>query len=180
LHTTPPVPHAELDVPAWQVPVADVQQPLGQLAALHLQVPETHCWPSPHAALVPHRQAPARQLSERNVLQVLVPHRHWPDASQLSLRVVLQDVQVAPLTPQVASDFELHVVPEQQPAEHDDAVHWHVAVVDAPTHSWPAPHCAPAPQRQVPCVAPHWLAVKLLHDQHCWPAVPHSEGKLVA
>lgn len=52
-------------------------------------------------------------------------------------------------------------------------------MVAAPTHCWPATHALPAPQRQVPWVAPHWLAKPELHGQHVCPAVPHSDGKLV-
>ena len=38
------------------------------------------------------------------------------------------------------------VVPKQQPFAQDVAVHWHVPA----THCWPAAHCAPLPQLQVP------------------------------
>jgi hypothetical protein len=40
-HSTPPVPHRAAVVPLTQVPVAEVQQPFGQLVASHVQTPAT-------------------------------------------------------------------------------------------------------------------------------------------
>jgi hypothetical protein len=81
LHATqaaPLSPQAALAVPGWQTPPAS-QQPLGQLAALHLHAPLTHAWPvaqATHAApftpqsafVVPASQVvPLQQPGEQSV-----------------------------------------------------------------------------------------------------------------
>lgn len=79
VHTTPPVPHAEVLVPDTQV--LPLQQP-AHVAGSHTQVPPWHFWPVAHCAPEPHRQL--------------------PDAEQLSERVVEHVVHELPLVPQCA------------------------------------------------------------------------------
>lgn len=52
LHVAPPVPHAELLVPATQL--APMQQPLGQETLSQIQVPPTQCLPVAQAGELPH------------------------------------------------------------------------------------------------------------------------------
>jgi len=58
LQLAPPVPHAELEVPARQLPFW--QQPLGQLSELHTQDPSEQVWPAAHwvhaVPAVPHAE----------------------------------------------------------------------------------------------------------------------------
>jgi len=90
----PPVPQAELDVPALQVPLLS-QQPLKQLVALQTQAPLTHCWPL--------AQGPP-----------VAPHTHVP-FTQLSARDVLHAMQLPPFVPQAETVGTVQVLPEQQP-----------------------------------------------------------------
>jgi len=79
-----------------------LQQPLGQLAALHTQVEPTQAWPAAQAALAPHAQAPAVQRS--------------PMAPQLA--------QLAPAAAQaVAVVGATQAVPLQQPVGQLAALH---------------------------------------------------------
>jgi hypothetical protein len=82
----PPVPHV-LSEDVWQV--LFWQQPVGQLVALHTQVPLTHCCPTAQAAPV-------------------VPHTHCPLA-QVSA-VIPQARQVAPEVPHVLNEGVRHVL----------------------------------------------------------------------
>jgi hypothetical protein len=95
---TPNTPHADC-VGVVHVPFE--QQPRGQDAALHTQVPPTHAWPAAHGAPL--------------------PHRHCPVAEQLSDVRGSQAVHAPPPMPHAASDLVLHVGPEQQPLVHVDA-----------------------------------------------------------
>ena len=52
LHEAPPVPHAELLVPATQL--APMQQPLGQETLSQTQLPPTQCLPVAQAGELPH------------------------------------------------------------------------------------------------------------------------------
>ncbi len=63
---------------------APSQQPLGQLAAVQRHWPLWQTWPTAHALVVPHLQAPL---------------------AQLSAVVLLQVVQVPPAVPQLAALF---------------------------------------------------------------------------
>jgi hypothetical protein len=60
-HEPPPLPQALIE---FGVHALLLQQPFGQLAALHWHWPFTHCWPAAHGAFVPHLHAPvALQVS---------------------------------------------------------------------------------------------------------------------
>jgi hypothetical protein len=52
LHAAPPVPHAELLVPAAQL--VPMQHPLGQETLSQTQEPPTQCLPVAHAGVLPH------------------------------------------------------------------------------------------------------------------------------
>ena len=52
LQVTPPVPHAELLVPAAQL--FPMQQPLGQETLSQTQLPPTQCLPVAQAGVLPH------------------------------------------------------------------------------------------------------------------------------
>jgi hypothetical protein len=76
-HAAPPVLHC---VTVGGLTHAEaLQQPFGQLAALHTHVPATHAWPTAHALPAPHRQLPFVQPSEVAGLHAMhtapaVPH----------------------------------------------------------------------------------------------------------
>jgi hypothetical protein len=61
-HAAPAVPHWALVLPGKQL--LPSQQPLGQVAALHVQPPLTQVWPGMHSAFEPQRQTPLSQRSE--------------------------------------------------------------------------------------------------------------------
>jgi hypothetical protein len=89
----PAVPHAVVDG-VWQT--LPLQQPLGQLAALHTHAPPTHACPAPQGAPVPHAHAPAVQRSD-----VVASHApHAPPAGPHAVALVVAT----------------HVLPWQQPA----------------------------------------------------------------
>ncbi len=84
-HAAPPVPHAPVTLPGWQVPVAS-QQPVGHVDALHAgawHLPALHVSPEGHAmhepppvpqapGTVPVSQNP--RASQQPVGQVVGPH----------------------------------------------------------------------------------------------------------
>lgn len=141
----PPVPHAAAvcAVPTMHAPA--LQQPVGQLAALHTQAPPTQRNPAPHAAPVPQRQAPEVQRS--------------PASPQLE--------HAAPAAPQAVALVGVQTLPTQHPLGQLVASQTHAP----PTHRCPEPHAAPAPHAQAPlrqlseAGAPHAAQVA--------PAVPH-------
>ena len=103
--------------------VLPLQQPFGQLAALHTQLPLTHCWPAPHSAPAPQWQVPF--------------------AAQLSPPCAVQFAHAPPFAPQLAAFGGVtHELPLQQPDAHAVELHWHTP----PTHCWPVAHAAPLPQ----------------------------------
>jgi hypothetical protein len=167
------------------------QHPLGHEVAVHWQVAEaplpTHCWLAPHAAPVPHPQAP----EGKHTFEVKV----------------LQAEHELPPAPQLGNACAVQALPEQQPAQPVVVLQTH----DAPTQAWPveqaplAPHAhaplvhrsAAAPQatqvappvpqvlvvgawhwlpEQQPDgheVAVHWHVAVAPVPTHCWPA-PHA------
>jgi hypothetical protein len=143
-HAPPPVPHAAVWSPAWQTLPA--QQPVGQLAALHTHAPPTQRWPAPHAAELPHMQAPP---------------------AQLSAEAGLQAVQVAPSMPHCAAVGLTHWSPLQQPLAQLVGSQTHAP----PLQRWPAAQAAPPPQVQVPLVQPSVALVR--QDAHTAPPMPH-------
>jgi hypothetical protein len=123
----PAVPHAASDG-VLQTPPA--QHPVGQVCELQTQAPLTQALPAAHGpGPVPQRQVPVAP-------------------SQRSARVVSQAMQAAPRVAQPlnAGAWQVPSLP-QQPVEQDALLHPHVPL----THALPAPHGAPAPQRQSPC-----------------------------
>ena len=69
VHTTPPVPQADVLVPDTQV--LPLQQP-EHVVGSHTQVPDWHFWPVEHCGPAPQRQLPdEEQLSERVVEHVV-------------------------------------------------------------------------------------------------------------
>jgi len=95
----PGFPQSETVVGEVQTPL--LQQPFGQLAALHAHWPLTHCWLSPHG-LEP-------------------PHLHWPAASHVSAFVRSQGAQALPPKPHLFNTGgRRHTVrPSQQPSAHE-------------------------------------------------------------
>src|SRR5258706_8258203 len=71
--------------------MAPAQQPLGHEVPSHTQAPLEQRWPTPHGALMPHRQVPL--------------------APQLSALPSSQTAQVPPAVPHALSDLALQVVP---------------------------------------------------------------------
>jgi hypothetical protein len=63
-------------------------------------------------------------------------------------------------------------LPEQQPLEHEVAVHWQLP----PTHTWPVLQAGPLPQVHLPPV--QLSASVVLHVVHALPPVPQlaAEG----
>jgi hypothetical protein len=108
------------------------QQPPGHEAALHTQVPPTHCCPATHAGVRPQRHAPPAQVSAFEGSHV---------------------AQVLPPAPQLSADGVRQTLFLQQPVGHEVASHTHAP----PTHRWPRLHALPAPHMQVPLV--HVFAV---------------------
>jgi hypothetical protein len=86
--------------------VLPLQQPPGQLVALHTQLPFTHCWPVPQAAPP--------------------PQWHRPSAPQVSPPCAGQFTHAEPLSAQF-DEFGgvTHEVPLQQPDAQLVALHWH-------------------------------------------------------
>lgn len=102
-HARPPTPHASW--PGLGTQVLPLQQPLGQLAALHRQASPAHCWPGLQAGLAP---------------QV-----HCPEVEH-ALAVKAQLWHCAPLSPQLPTDEAVHAPvapPWQQPASQLAALH---------------------------------------------------------
>ncbi len=127
------------------VHVEPVQQPFGQLAAVHgllTQVLLMHCWLAPHAGPVPHLQAPVVQLLDAFGLHA---------------------TQAAPRVPQVDDVLVWQTFPAQQPLAHDVAsqTHWLLR------QRVPGPHAGPEPQVHVPEV--QLLAVVALQATHAAP-----------
>jgi hypothetical protein len=124
VQAAPVVPHVA--VVGGDTHVVPLQQPAGQLVALHTHAPPTHRWPAAHMALAPQRHAPPLQVSARVVSHV---------------------VQAAPPEPHWVTEGVAQVLPLQQPLAHDAAEHpshaWLVHVAAHVAHDAPRrPHCA--------------------------------------
>ncbi len=157
-HAPPPVPQVTPER-GWQTLFR--QQLPAQLVPSHTQAPETQRWPYAglQAGPVPHRQAPAAQLSA----------------------VAPQATQTLPPVPQATADGVVQVEPEQQPFGQLDALHPEQA---PPLHASPTGHAAQAapPRPHAVAVSPGRHVVPeqqpaqetLLHTQdpprHCCPA----------
>jgi hypothetical protein len=133
--------------PGWRQ-VLPEQQPVAQLAAVQVHTPLEHTWPAPHAAPVPHRQAPPLQAF---VVPVHAAHAAPPVPHAAA-------VWAAPCT---------HTPALQQPVGQLVASHTHAP----PTHRWPAPQAALVPQRQAPAVQ---RSPVVPHEVHAAPAAPHA------
>lgn len=121
-----------------------------------------------------------------------MPQRQLP-LPQLSLRVVLQVVQVAPPEPHSAVvRLVTQLSPLQQPLAHEVESHTQVPpapqrvplgqlvavqVQVPPTHSWVLPHTVPVPQRQPPLV--QVSARSASHVVQAPPLVPQVAGEAV-
>lgn len=193
-HAAPAVPQVASTALVHVVPLS--QHPVGHEAALHTQVPPTHCCP---------------------VLQGdPEPHQHSPMLLQLSARKVLHAVHAAPSMPHALIERALHVGPEQQPVAHVAAhpVHappaqpspfgqlshalpplphapsvlpaWHSLLAqhpvgqETPSHTqaplrqrWPVPQAAPPPHLHSPAVE-HESAVPAGQAAQLMPGVPHA------
>jgi hypothetical protein len=116
---------------------------------LQTQEPPEHTCPATHSAPVPHVHTPAVHASARPP----------------------QPTHAAPPVPQLAVVAgETHVVPLQQPAGHDVALHSHAPE----THCTPLAQAAPAPQAHVPSDV-HVSAV-IPQLVHVPPCSPHCDG----
>lgn len=113
-HSAASVPHVEKDV---ALQVAPMQHPFGHDAALQTQLPPEQAWPAPQAAPI--------------------PHRHAPDAEQLSASAVSHPVQASPPTPHVTSVDESQLAPAQHPEGQFAAVQ---PVHTPPTQAWLVGH----------------------------------------
>jgi hypothetical protein len=123
---------------------------VGHDAALHTHLPPEQTWPLPHAVPPPQEQAPVAEQ---------------PSA------VVPQLVHMAPAVPHAVADGVVHVVPEQQPLEHEVALHTHTP----PEHAWPVAHAAAPPQVQAPVAEqPSAVMPQLLHVA---PPVPQAAAE---
>jgi len=123
-HADAPAPHDMRS--GFGLQVVPEQQPEQDVAS-HTQLPATQCWPSAHAAPVPHWHVP------------LTEHESAVSPSH--------GLHAAPAVPHAARVRGRHAsFRSQQPSGHDAAVHWHVP----PTHCWPAEHIPPAPHWHAP------------------------------
>jgi hypothetical protein len=173
-----------------------LQQPLGQLAALHTHAPPTHACPAPHGAPVPQAHAPAAQRSAFVGSQAphappAGPHAEVPVVAthvlpwQHPAHVAAQPAQLPPtqaspaaqawhappLVPQAALLGVVQVpLASQQPVGHEVASQTHAP----PTQRLPAAHGALVPHRQ----APPTQASALVASQaaHAAPAAPHADA----
>ena len=114
---------------------------------MHRQVLSTHSSPLLHAGPPPQPHTPALQVAG-----------------------LVHVVHAAPLAPQAALVLPgRHVLPEQQPPAHDDALH----TQPLPVHLRPAPHAALPLQPQVP-FARQVLEVLVLQSVHAAPFTPQA------
>jgi len=102
-HAPPPLPHALVVLPVWQVLLAS-QHPVGQEIELQAQLPPEQTWPA--------AQGPP------------IPHMHTPADEHVSA-VVPQSTHAAPSGPHALTDGDVHVVPEQQPPGHEPRLQTH-------------------------------------------------------
>ena len=154
-HPSPYVPQLEHDPPSlphWtELGVSHVlpeQQPLGQELASQTQLPASHSCPDPHAAPLPHVQAPAGEQPS-----AFAPHAlHAP-----------------PFAPHAIAEGLTHIEPEQQPL--GQVVELHPAQLPAlqtcgEGHDW---HAAP-PAPQTPATLPGSHVVPEQHPLHELPS----------
>lgn len=144
----PAAPHAVVDWVPVSTQVLPEQQPVEQLAAVHVQVPLVQTCPAAHAAPAPHRHAPPVQAF---VFPVHAAH-------------------AAPPVPQAAAVCAvpmMHAPALQQPVGQLVASHTQAP----PTQRCPAPHAAPVPQRHAPVVQRSPVRPQLVHAA---PAAPQA------
>jgi hypothetical protein len=144
---TPPVPQTLVSVPGWHIPLK--QHPVGQVVALHTQLPATDACPGAQAGLGPHAQAPPVQ-------ELASVGEHAAHTS--------------PGRPQLAALGATHTPFSQQPAGQLVASQPHTP----PTHACPEGQGAPVPQVHAPAVQRSVLMVRQLVQT--WPALPHAES----
>ena len=124
------------------------QQPSGHEVESQTHTPCEQCRPALHGALV--------------------PQRHVPLPSQVSLDNAVHVTHVEPAAPHWASVRVSHVVPWQQPSGHDVPSHTHRPAAQR----WPAPHGALSPQVHVP-VAEQPSVSAASHAMQTLPPAPH-------
>jgi hypothetical protein len=139
-----PMPQAASVLPGWQMPFAS-QQPFGQVAELHTQLPFTHAWVAAHCRCVPHVHVPLVQESARPLAQA---------------------VQATPLLAQFALVGTWQELLRQQLFGHESASQTHTP----PLQRLPGPHGGPLPHWQAPVV--QLSVMNVLHAEHAAPAVP--------
>lgn len=128
-HICPAEPHAVADCAAVATQVLPEQQPVAQLAAVHVHTPLVQTCPAAHAGPVPQRHAPPVQAFVAPV----------------------QAAHAAPPVPHAAGVCAA-------PCTHTPALQHPVGQLAAlqtqtpPTQRRPAPHAAPVPQRHAPVV----------------------------
>jgi hypothetical protein len=59
-HVPPPLPQRSFVLPGAQTPL--IQHPAHEFV-VHAHLPDTHSWPKPHGALIPHRHTPPAHWS---------------------------------------------------------------------------------------------------------------------
>ena len=148
VHWAPVVPQAAAVVGVTQV-WSGWQQPSGQVAAVHTQLPFRQCSPTPQAAPLPQAQFPV-------LLQPLAVAE-------------LQTLQLPPATPQAASDWASHAPLAQQPSgqEVESQTQWPLE------QRWPELHSAPLPQLQLPAEQPSERCES--QTPQTWPFTPQLD-----
>ncbi len=196
-HDAPAVPQAAR-LRLRHCPIAS-QQPSGQDAAVHWQVPPTHCWPAEHCAPAPQLHAPAAEqpsarkgshathacafcphVASERVLHVLPVQHPFVQVAAQPLHVPLAHVSAPgqlmhcePAAPQAAAVVAVTHAPVavQQPV-HEVESQTHAP----PTQRWPAAHGLPAPHMHAPC-AEHASDVIASHRMHWPPPTPHCTSE---
>ena len=118
-HDPPPTPQVASEIGVHTPPA---QQPVGQVIALHTQVPAMHCEPMPQEALPWQVQAPVV-------------------GSQVSVFFGSQGTHALPPMPHAVADGVWQTPPAQQPFGQDCALHTHAPL----TQAVPAPHAGFVP-----------------------------------
>jgi hypothetical protein len=186
------------------VQVDPEQQPAGQLAGVQplqmppLQTPGAQDWqaapPLPQeVSLAPVSQLVPVQHPEQEVESQThepprqrwpaeqgapPPHWHAPVAVQVSALLASQAEQAPPAAPQVASDWGLHVLPEQQPSGQVVESQTQLLVPVPEAQRCPSAQAGLVPHRQAPPV--QLSALVALQARQVEPAVPQvaSDGLL--
>ena len=98
----------------------------------------------------------------------MLPQAQWPVDEQLSADVALQVVQDAPPVPQVKTEGELQVVPEQHPDGHEVESQTQLPL----THRCPVAQAAFVPHMHAPPVQAFALVVS--HATQAFPPLAHA------